>query len=914
MFPERREGGPRFVESFRAQPAGRRREQGGQPLGGGDGVFELGFGLRRFAGQEAAEVVGGSNRFPRRPLQGGALFETLRGVRQHAAPPVGAEQPFEGAGIRRDPSEAFRRVVPVRVRSRLAERGARGGLESSAFRLPLFPFLREPIQTREDFALQPDLGDSFAGGQVVEAFRGVETLSRRLRLRNARPLGGRGAFLRGASGGCGQPLHRLLDGIRQAEGSLLLDETDPATRFVLPEGLGAAAQAPGGVFDPVPTLLVEQGEIADLEFDIGEVADSGVVALYAEDGTSERFAPLVQRPHETVEGVALPSEFVVGERVVLAPSGGAQLVHRLLQLRVHGLLSSALAVEVETEAAEPAVVEPLLDHIQGRGLLAHEEDALAVRQQAGDHVGDRLALSGSRRAVDHLVALAPAGRFDGAQLTEVGVHYRVLVADFEQVVESPAGKILVRGQGARRITAGGVTGLRFAAREPPHEGMGHALLAHPFQVLVHGHLGEGEGPEEDLRRNRPGPLALYGVSHRLQVMGNALFFVLREREIEAEFQQVRQRDIRLDFVVFAFQVPGAAHRLAHQVAGDEGERRSGGLSVQVGPFEESDRQEQHIEALFLFPLPLAAAQTGQPPPEFLRLESAPDRPVPPPGAPALVEFDETPTLLRITVQPAGHLLRSGLRQRDGGAAFAEVEQPVAPVQLQEFLLPAADRGRDGGVGPGGFRLRIPARRRRGRGSLVVHRPAVGRRILRERGAGARFPSGERVGEEREVGPDAGEVLLDAPEREAGVFRCAAEEAEGTEFRRFRLHACGRGRLPGDEDPGDRAVVRVVESAGEGSHGVHGYGAALDSRQHAAVVETFDVSQELPAAVHTAVPGPPFVRHHAGDQVHRPRLETGAVVRRQAVGFLHPGGEPGEVHLAADQRPQAVLDHRGHRER
>lgn len=265
----------------------------------------------------------------------------------------------------------------------------------------------------------------------------------------------------------------------------------------------------------------------------------------------------------------------------------------------------------------------------------------------------------------------------------------------------------------------------------------HALLAHALQVLVHGHLGEGEGPEEDLRRNRPFPFALHRLSNGLQVIGDSLLVVLRKGEIEAESQQVRQRDIRLDFVVFALQAPGAAHRFARQVAGDEGERRRGGLPVQVGPFEEADREEQHIEALFLFPLPLAAAQPGQPPPEFLRLESGPNRPVPASGARALVEFDETPTLLRITVQPAADFVRRSLRQRDGGAAFPEVEQPVAPVQLQEFLLPPADRICDPGIGPGGFRPGIPSRRRRGRGSLFVHRPAVGRRILRERG---RVPS------------------------------------------------------------------------------------------------------------------------------------------------------------------------------
>ena len=341
---------------------------------------------------------------------------------------------------------------------------------------------------------------------------------------------------------------------------------------MLPEGLGTAAHAPGGVFDPFPTPPVQQREIADLELDIGKVADSRVVALYAEDGTPERFALLVQRPHETVERVPLPFQFVVGESVARAPSGLAQLVHRLLQLRVHGLLSSAFAVEVETEAAEPAVVEPLLDHIQGGRLLAHEEDALSVRQQAGDHVGDRLALPGSGRAVDHLVAPALPGRFDGAQLTEVGVHHRVLVAHLEQVVEFSAREILVGGQGARPVAAGGIAGFRFAAGEPPHERMGHAVLAHALQVFVHGHLGEGESPEEDFPRNRPIPFARHRSSHRLQVIGDSLLLVLREREIEAEFQQVRQRDIRLDFVVFAFQVPGAAHRFAHQVAGDEGER------------------------------------------------------------------------------------------------------------------------------------------------------------------------------------------------------------------------------------------------------------------------------------------------------------------------------------------------------
>lgn len=47
-------------------------------------------------------------------------------------------------------------------------------------------------------------------------------------------------------------------------------------------------------------------------------------------------------------------------------------------------------------ATQADVLEPPADNFERRCLLRNEQDRLPVRQEVGDHVGDRLALAGTR--------------------------------------------------------------------------------------------------------------------------------------------------------------------------------------------------------------------------------------------------------------------------------------------------------------------------------------------------------------------------------------------------------------------------------------------------------------------------------------------------------------------------------------
>ena len=48
----------------------------------------------------------------------------------------------------------------------------------------------------------------------------------------------------------------------------------------------------------------------------------------------------------------------------------------------------------------PSDLQAVLDHFERRGLLADEQHCFPVRKSISNHVGDRLALAGTRRFVE----------------------------------------------------------------------------------------------------------------------------------------------------------------------------------------------------------------------------------------------------------------------------------------------------------------------------------------------------------------------------------------------------------------------------------------------------------------------------------------------------------------------------------
>src|SRR5262249_21487712 len=71
-----------------------------------------------------------------------------------------------------------------------------------------------------------------------------------------------------------------------------------------------------------------------------------------------------------------------------------------------GFFVRLVAMQLQAEITQPALVEPALDHLQRRRLFADEEDRFVCCQELGDDVGNRLALARAGGAVKHQVGSA----------------------------------------------------------------------------------------------------------------------------------------------------------------------------------------------------------------------------------------------------------------------------------------------------------------------------------------------------------------------------------------------------------------------------------------------------------------------------------------------------------------------------
>src|SRR5262245_39729447 len=71
-------------------------------------------------------------------------------------------------------------------------------------------------------------------------------------------------------------------------------------------------------------------------------------------------------------------------------------------------------------------------HVQRRALLRNEQDRLSPSHDLGDHVGDRLALTRSRRTADDAVLLAQR-RGDGLLLRGIGVEDQELLLGWNAI-------------------------------------------------------------------------------------------------------------------------------------------------------------------------------------------------------------------------------------------------------------------------------------------------------------------------------------------------------------------------------------------------------------------------------------------------------------------------------------------------
>ena len=105
---------------------------------------------------------------------------------------------------------------------------------------------------------------------------------------------------------------------------------------------------------------------------------------------------------------------------LVAPLVGGGQVRLVRRLEIHHelFLVGLRVVNQAAEFVQAALLEPMVDDVDRRPLLAHKEHAFAADDEVGNQIRDRLRFPGSRRALDD-VARAAAGQGDGVGLRRV---------------------------------------------------------------------------------------------------------------------------------------------------------------------------------------------------------------------------------------------------------------------------------------------------------------------------------------------------------------------------------------------------------------------------------------------------------------------------------------------------------------
>src|SRR5207237_1285846 len=127
-----------------------------------------------------------------------------------------------------------------------------------------------------------------------------------------------------------------------------------------------------------------------------------------------------------------PRELVVGAGQLAGGRLVGLRVDEALELLAHALVQLArIAPDVVNDRAQLAEAErrqPVLDHVERRALVAHEQHALTAREVIADDVRDRLRLARTRWAMDPGAARIPCEPH-GARLARVGVRHEPLGLD-----------------------------------------------------------------------------------------------------------------------------------------------------------------------------------------------------------------------------------------------------------------------------------------------------------------------------------------------------------------------------------------------------------------------------------------------------------------------------------------------------
>ena len=198
-------------------------------------------------------------------------------------------------------------------------------------------------------------------------------------------------------------------------------------------------------------------------------------------------APAVQSRDEPVQFVALRLQLGVRRRPAFLVRATAFTPRRRELLDDAGLLRLR-RMHFQAIAAEANVVEAATHDLQRGCLLRNEQNRFAVREAVRNHVGDRLALAGARRAKQHEVLTSLRGH-DCCELGGISRQRSEKLGWVDGVVE--AGRI-------DEISRGTCVTVRRRVDEMTHYRIAFQIVRPIDQILPHEIFGEGQRREHDL--------------------------------------------------------------------------------------------------------------------------------------------------------------------------------------------------------------------------------------------------------------------------------------------------------------------------------------------------------------------------------------------------------------------------------
>ncbi len=264
------------------------------------------------------------------------------------------------------------------------------------------------------------------------------------------------------------------------------------------------------------------------------------------------------------------------------------------QLVEHRAFGRFVRVQLQAERAQAHRLQPAVDNGQRSHFFSYKQHRLALRQGIADHVGDRLRLAGTGRAMQDK-ALAFAGRLDGIKLGSIGNNRR---QDRRLQIW------IIRNRFRRpRQAASHQAGDNLVAQQ---------VLTAIAQVIPHDKLGKGENAEECAFDDIPAVLGHNPLAHRRKYQRQVYpVLVLRQRvkalndDPEILPEHLQQGDVHLRIfitqandVAFQRRAPDNINRQQHQ-------RGIAGLlaDCRLIPLQQAEGQVQCIGTVLLLGLP-----------------------------------------------------------------------------------------------------------------------------------------------------------------------------------------------------------------------------------------------------------------------------------------------------------------------